>query len=262
MSEGRREAGRRVHQELACALPGRTCADVARYTSRRKGVERVRRIHRPSPAMGVALVCAVRRSYRHEHRCGLGVPCEQHRGTRAQERLRGHEGAQGPLRDVREDRCRHHHERARENGSLTMADFNQRQLPTGPIGPVGPAGPIGPAGPAGPPGPTGAPGPKGDRGPGGSVARSDSRSRRRTSSSRTPRGRARRAPTSARCAAAASGRSAQAQLVCGRRGRRPLHRRAATDPRPARHRHGLPGERRERHRQQRVFTLYVLCYHR
>jgi Collagen triple helix repeat (20 copies) len=56
-----------------------------------------------------------------------------------------------------------------QNGSLTMADFDQRQLPTGPIGPVGPAGPIGPAGPAGPPGPTGAPGPKGEKGESGAL---------------------------------------------------------------------------------------------
>jgi hypothetical protein len=50
------------------------------------------------------------------------------------------------------------------NGSLTMADFDHRQLPTGSVGPVGPVGPIGPQGPAGPKGDPGVPGPPGPRG--------------------------------------------------------------------------------------------------
>jgi Collagen triple helix repeat (20 copies) len=55
------------------------------------------------------------------------------------------------------------------NGSLTMADFNQHQLPQGPVGAVGPAGPIGPAGPPGPPGPPGSPGPRGEKGEPGAL---------------------------------------------------------------------------------------------
>lgn len=50
------------------------------------------------------------------------------------------------------------------NGTLMAADFNPAQLPAGQMGPVGPAGPIGPAGPPGPKGDPGAPGPKGDPG--------------------------------------------------------------------------------------------------
>ena len=55
------------------------------------------------------------------------------------------------------------------NGSLTMSDFNQHQLPSGPIGAVGPAGPIGPSGPAGVPGPQGVPGLRGEKGEPGAL---------------------------------------------------------------------------------------------
>ncbi len=55
------------------------------------------------------------------------------------------------------------------NGSLTMSDFNQHQLPSGPIGAVGPAGPIGPSGPAGVPGPQGVPGLRGEKGEAGAL---------------------------------------------------------------------------------------------
>ncbi len=54
------------------------------------------------------------------------------------------------------------------NGSLTMSDFNQHQLPSGPVGAVGPAGPIGPAGPPACPAP-GCSGLRGEKGEPGAL---------------------------------------------------------------------------------------------
>ena len=204
---------------------------------------------------GSALV--VRRPHRYEHRGRRRVPSEQRR-RRTQERLVGTQELRGRSVTFGKIAAGAITSGVVRNGSLTMADFNQHQLPTGPVGAVGPAGPIGHPGPAGAPGPecSGAPGPGARRAtPAPCSARFGCRPK--AWSYTTLRGRERRAPTSARCAPAASVRSAQAPAGPPPDGGRAL-RRAAADPGPTRSDHGLPGQRRQHRQPEDVHPVRLL----
>ena len=124
----------------------------------------MKRIHRPSPAMGVALVALFIALTGTSIAAVTALPAnsvgarELRNGSVGPKELRGRAVTAGKLAAgaVTSGVVR--------NGSLTMADFDRRQLPTGTVGPVGPAGPIGPQGPAGPQGTPGPPGPRGEPG--------------------------------------------------------------------------------------------------
>jgi Collagen triple helix repeat (20 copies) len=135
----------------------------------------MKRIHRPSPAMGVAMfalfVALTGTSI-------AAVSVLPRNSVGARELKNGAVGA---------SQLRNHAVTAKKiaggsitsglvkNGSLQAVDFSRGQLPSGPRGPAGSPGPMGPAGlqgiqgPQGPEGATGDKGAKGDKGDPGSV---------------------------------------------------------------------------------------------
>ena len=133
------------------------------------------------------------------------------------------------------------------NGSLTMSDFNQHQLPSGPIGAVGPAGPMY-SGAAGPPGPQGVPGLRGEKGEAGGLLGSIRMPTESIVVQDAPGSGTTSADVGQMCARGERALSA-GTVVRRRGGGRALHGRAAADPGSARRDHGLPGQRRQRHRQ-------------
>ena len=150
------------------------------------------------------------------------------------------------------------------NGSLTMADFNQHQLPTGLSGLLALPAPSVPrtGRRARPSGCSGAPGPRGPKGdPGPCSARFGCRPR--AWSYTTLRGRERRAPTSARCAPAASVRSAQAPAGLSAGAADVLY---TVELRPILDRRGVimgyQASGANGTGSPRTFTLYVSCYRR
>ena len=167
------------------------------------------RIRQPSPAMGVALI-SLFVALPHEHRGRRCVPSEQRRRQRAEERLRGHEGAQGSLRDVRQDRRRRHHERAREE---RLADDVRLQPAPAAVRPDRrrrPGRPDRSSGAAGPPALRAFRARRVRRASAGGLLGSIRMPTENIVVQDAP-GRERRAPTSARCAPAASVRSAPAR---------------------------------------------------
>lgn len=124
----------------------------------------MRRVHRPSPAMGVAVVALFVALTGTSIAAVSALPKnsvgarELKNGAVGTKELKGRSVTFGKIAAgaITSGLVR--------NGSLRATDFAVGQLPGGSIGPVGPAGPIGPVGPTGPAGP---PGPKGDQGPRG-----------------------------------------------------------------------------------------------